>query len=218
MDVEKLRNYISIVVIANFYPEEVNLGWIQEKGIVFPSEASYGLTKRLERNLSIFKVSKSIEIVCNNERLQVTGLVAEQKRVVEVARDIFIHARHSNVIGLGINAALEFTFYKQEDGVEFGNYFVPLKKWERFFEVPRVLDFTIRDNKDPKHTKRIKSINIRSISPKITAFGNIARVRMSVNNSISVDNEEEIVSIIEKAVDYTDEFWTECEVIISKIQ
>ena len=217
MEVQKLRNYISIVIIADFYPEEVNLGWVQDKGIVFPSEASYGFTKRLERNLSVFKVSKSIEIVCNNERLQVTGLVAEQKRVIDVANDIFIHARHSNVIGIGINAALEFTFYKQEDGVEFGNYFVPMRKWERFFEVPRVLDFTIRDNKDPKQTKRIKSINIRSISPKITAFGNIAKVRMSVNNSISVDREEEVVSLIEKTANYADDFWTECDVIISEI-
>ncbi len=217
MIVEKERNFVSVVIIAAFRPETINLQWVKDKSIIFPSEASCGSTRRLEKNLSVFNVSKSIEIVCTNDRLQVTGLMEEQTRVVDICRYIFRLSQHEDILSVGINAAIEFTFHSHEDGYEFGNYFIPLKKWEKYMEEPRVLDFTIRDNKDPQTTKRIKSINIRSIKPKITAMGNIARVRMSVNNNFSIDDESEALSIIETALIYTDEFWKESESILSEI-
>jgi hypothetical protein len=77
MEVEKLRNYISIVIIGSFVPDRITAEWVAEKGIVPEKAAQKKRTRRLERNLSVFNISNSIEVVVTNERLQVTGLVGD---------------------------------------------------------------------------------------------------------------------------------------------
>ena len=110
MEVEKLRNYISIVIIGNFVPDKITAEWVAEKGIVSERAAQNKRTRRLERNLSVFNISNSIEVIVTNDRLQVTGLVDDQTEVVDIMHGVFNLSQHKDVIGVGINAVYEFTF------------------------------------------------------------------------------------------------------------
>lgn len=218
MEVEKLRNYISIVIIGSFVPDRITAEWVAEKGIVPEKAAQKKRTRRLERNLSVFNISNSIEVVVTNERLQVTGLVGDQDEVVNITQGIFALCDHKDVIGVGINAAMEFTFKTVSDGDRFGEFFVPMDKWKNYFRKPSVFEITLRDNADPKEIGYDKAINIRSIASKrSTEEGNIAAVRMSVNNNFDVNDDNECRSIIKRSLEQTDDFWKQSEQIISNV-
>jgi hypothetical protein len=219
MEVEKLRNYISIVIIGSFVPDRITAEWVAEKGIVPEKAAQKKRTRRLERNLSVFNISNSIEVVVTNERLQVTGLVGDQDEVVSITQGIFALSDHKDVIGVGINAAMEFTFKTVSDGDRFGEFFVPMDKWKNYFRKPSVFEITLRDNADPKEIGYDKAINIRSIAPKrSTEEGNIAAVRMSVNNNFDVNDDDECRSTIKKSLELTDDFWKQSDQIISDVR
>ena len=218
MNIEKLRNYIGIVIIGSFVPDKITAEWVADKGIVSEKAAQKKRTRRLERNLSVFNISNSLEVVVTNDRLQVTGLVDDQDEVIGVAQGIFNLSDHKDVIGVGINAVLEFTFKTVADGDKFGEYLVPMDKWNKYFRKPSVYELTLRDNADPKETGYDKAINIRSIaSRRSTAEGNIAAVRMSANYNFDVNNENECRSVIKRALEITDEFWKQSDQIISAI-
>ena len=219
MEVEKLRNYISIVIIGSFVPERITAEWVAEKGIVPEKAAQKKRTRRLERNLSVFNISNSIEVVVTNERLQVTGLVGDQDEVVSIIQGIFALSDHKDVIGVGINAAMEFTFKTVSDGDRFGEFFVPMDKWKNYFRKPSVFEITLRENADPKEIGYDKAINIRSIASKrSTEEGNIAAVRMSVNNNFDVNDDDECRSTIKKSLELTDDFWKQSDQIISDVR
>lgn len=219
MEVEKLRNYISIVIIGGFAPDRITAEWVAEKGIVTEKAAQKKRTRRLERNLSVFNVSNSIEVVVTNERLQVTGLVCDQDEVVSIIQGIFALSDHKDVIGVGINAAMEFTFKSVSDGDRFGEFFVPMDKWKNYFRKPSVFEITLRDNADPKEIGFDKAINIRSIASKrYTEEESIAAVRMSVNNNFDVNDDNECRSIINRSLEITDDFWKQSDQIISDVR
>ena len=219
MEVEKLRNYISIVIIGSFVPDRITAEWVAEKGIVPEKAAQKKRTRRLERNLPVFNISNSIEVVVTNERLQVTGLVGDQDEVVSITQGIFALSDHKDVIGVGINAAMEFTFKTVSDGDRFGEFFVPMDKWKNYFRKPSVFEITLRDNADSKEIGYDKAINIRSIASKrSTEEGNIAAVRMSVNNNFDVNDDDECRSTIKKSLELTDDFWKQSDQIISDVR
>lgn len=219
MEVEKLRNYISIVIIGSFVPDSITAEWVAEKGIVPEKAAQKKRTRRLERNLSVFNISNSIEVVVTNERLQVTGLVGDQGEVVSIIQGIFALSDHKDVIGVGINAAMEFTFKTVSDGDRFGEFFVPMDKWKNYFRKPSVFEITLRDNADPKEIGYDKAINIRSIASKRSIEeGSIAAVRMSVNNNFDVNDDNECRSIIKRSLEITDDFWKQSDQIISDVR
>lgn len=219
MEVEKLRNYISIVIIGNFVPDKITAEWVAEKGIVSERAAQNKRTRRLERNLSVFNISNSIEVIATNDRLQVTGLVDDQTEVVDIMRGVFNLSQHKDVIGVGINAVYEFTFKTVADGDRFGEYFVPMEKWNRYFKKPSVYEITLRDNADPKEIGYDKAINIRSITSKRSSKeGNIAAVRMSVNNNFDVSSDEECLNVIGRTLAITEEFWMQSDQIIADVK
>ena len=219
MEVEKLRNYISIVIIGNFVPDKITAEWVAEKGIVSERAAQNKRTRRLERNLSVFNISNSIEVIATNDRLQVTGLVDDQIEVVDIMQGIFNLSQHKEVIGVGINAVYEFTFKTVADGDKFGEYFVPMDKWNRYFKEPSVYEITLRDNADPKEIGYDKAINIRSIiSKRSSKEGNIAAVRMSVNNNFDVSSDEGCLNVIGRTLAITEDFWKQSDQIIADVK
>ena len=219
MEVEKLRNYISIVIIGNFVPDKITAEWVAEKGIVSERAAQNKRTRRLERNLSVFNISNSIEVIVTNDRLQVTGLVDDQTEVVDIMHGVFNLSQHKDVIGVGINAVYEFTFKTVADGDRFGEYFVPMEKWNRYFKKPSVYEITLRDNADPKEIGYDKAINIRSITSKRSSKeGNIAAVRMSVNNNFDVSSDEECLNVIGRTLAITEDFWMQSDQIIADVK
>lgn len=219
MEVEKLRNYISIVVIGVFSPDKITAEWVIKKGIVSAEAAQNKETIRLERNLSVFMITQSIEIVATRDRIQITGLVDDQDKVVGITLLILALSEHGDVKGTGVNAVYEFTFKNISDGDKFGEYFVPMDKWNGLFKMPSVYELTLRDNANPKEVGYDKAINIKSIAPKrSTSEGNIAAVRMSANYSFDVNSEEECSRIIKEATRYTNEFWSQSDQIIAGIR
>lgn len=214
-----MRNYISIVIIGNFVPDKITAEWVAEKGIVSERAAQNKRTRRLERNLSVFNISNSIEVIVTNDRLQVTGLVDDQTEVVDIMHGVFNLSQHKDVIGVGINAVYEFTFKTVADGDRFGEYFVPMEKWNRYFKKPSVYEITLRDNADPKEIGYDKAINIRSITSKRSSKeGNIAAVRMSVNNNFDVSSDEECLNVIGRTLAITEDFWMQSDQIIADVK
>ena len=218
MEVEKLRNYISIVVIGAFSPENITAEWVVEKGIFSAEAAQNKVTRRLERNLSVFMLSKSIEVVATRDRIQITGLVDDLDEVVGISLGILSLSDHGDIKGTGINAVYEFTFKCVSDGDRFGEFFVPMDKWNGIFKKPSVYELTLRDNAAPKDVGYDKAINIKSINPiRSTSEGNIAAVRMSANYSFEVNSEAESCCIIKDAIRFTDEFWNQSDRLIAGV-
>ena len=218
MEVEKLRNYISLVVIGAFSPENITAEWVVEKGIVSAEAAQNKVTRRLERNLSVFMISRSIEVVATRDRIQITGLIDDQDEVVGMSLGILSLSEHGEIKGTGVNAVYEFTFKCVSDGDRFGEFLVPMDNWNGIFKKPSVYELTLRDNADPKEVGYDKAINIKSItSVRSTSEGDIAAVRMSANYSFNVNSEEESCRIIKDATRFTDEFWAQCDQIIAGV-
>jgi hypothetical protein len=218
MEVEKLRNYISIVVIGVFSPDKITAEWVVEKGIVSAEAAQNKVTRRLERNLSVFMLTRSIEVVATRDRLQITGLIDDQDEVVGITLGILSLSEHGNIKGTGVNAVCEFTFKSISDGDRFGEFFVPMDKWNGIFKKPSVYELTLRDNADPMEVGYDKAINIKSItSVRSSSEGDIAAVRMSANFSFNVKAEDESCHIIKEATRFTDEFWAQFDQIIAGV-
>lgn len=218
MNVEKLRNYISVVVIGDFHPDKITAEWLVEKGIVSEESAQYKRILRLERNLSVFLISRNIEVLATRDRIQVTGLVDDQDEVINISIGILKLSEHSNLKGVGVNPVLEFTFQSVEDGDKFGESLIPMNKWKGYFKIPSLFEVTLRDNADPKEIGYDKAINIRSITPRQLDDGkSIASVKMSANYSFGVSTDEDCMRLLKNTAKYSDEFWAQSDQIIANI-
>lgn len=219
MNVDKLRNYISIVVIGDFHPDKITAEWLVEKGIVSEKFDQDKRILRLERNLSVFLISHNIEVLATRDRIQVTGLVDDQEEVITISLGILRLSEHSNLKGAGINAVLEFSFQSVEDGDKFGEFLISKDKWKEYFKIPSIYEVTLRDNADPKEIGYDKAINIRSIAARQSEEGkSIPSVRMSANYSFDVSTDEDCLSLMKNTTKYSDEFWSQADQIIADIK
>lgn len=219
MKVNKLGNVVCLVVTGEFNPELITAQRVVEYDILNKEECGTLETRRLDASLSVFTISGNIEVLCSKERLQVSGTGEVSNRVPDLTKNLLISAGITKVNSVGVNAFVDFTFDKPEDGHQFGNYFIPLPFWQDYLRDGRVLEFTIAENERREYPDSTNSINIRSIkSRKLPDGRRVAAVRMSSNYDYRLNTMDQCIAVISKSLDDVNDFWGKSDSILSKVQ
>ena len=219
MKVNKLGNVVCLVVTGEFNPDLITAQRAVEYDILNKEECRQLGTRRLDASLSVFTISSNIEVLCSKERLQVLGTGDVSNRVPDLTKKLIISAGISKVDSVGVNAFVDFTFDKPEDGHQFGNFFIPLPFWQDYLRDGRVLEFTIAENKRSEYPDSTNSITIKSIQSRKLADGRrVAAVRMSSNYDYRLNTVEQCLEVITKSLDDVNDFWGKSDSILSKVQ
>lgn len=219
MKVNKLGNVVCLVVTGDFNPELITAQRAAEYDILSKEECGQLETRRLDASLSVFTISSNIEVLCSKERLQVLGTGDVSNRVPDLTKQLVISAGISEVDSVGVNAFVDFTFDKPEDGHQFGNFFIPLSFWQDYLRDGRVLEFTIAENSMKDYPDSTNSITIKSIkSRKLPDGSRVAAVRMSSNYDYRLDTVEQCLEVISKSLNDVNDFWRKSDSILSRVK
>ena len=219
MQINSLRNAVRLVITGEFDPEKITAQRAIEYNIVTQEESCQIETRKLDSSLSVFIISKKIEVICNKGYIQVMGPGDVSDRIPDITKKLLISSGFEKVDSVGVNAFVDFTFSKPEDGLQFGNFFVPLDFWQEYLRDGRVLEFTIEENQKHTYPDSTNSINIRSIPSKKLADGrSVAAVRLSCNYDFRLDSIEKCIEVFDKSLSLFNKFWSDSDSIIGRVQ
>lgn len=218
MEIKRLGNLVGLVITGDFSPEFITAQWAIDNSVLTEEECCKTQTRRLDASLSVFTISKDIEVLCTKDRLQVTSTGEFSSRVPDITKRILLNSGTSNITSIGVNALFDFTFNRRSDGYQFGNFFIPLSFWKDYLRDGRVFEFTIAENKTQVFPDSTNSINIKSIPSKKLADGTpVAAVRMSGNYDFRLSSIEHCIKVIERSMDLFSDFWQKSNDIINKV-
>lgn len=219
MEVKKLGNVVCLVITGKFDPEMITAQRTVDYNLVTREESCQIVTRKLDSSLSVFNIAKKIDVFCNKERLQVVGPGEVSDRIPDITRKLLLSSGVEIVDSVGVNAFVDFTFNKREDGIQFGNFFVPLAFWQNYLRDGRVFEFTIAENQRQIYPDSTNSFNIKSIRSRELPNGQrVAAVRLSCNYDFRLDSIDNCVDVINRSLSLFNRFWKEADNIIGRIE
>ena len=220
METNKLQDIYTIVVVASIEsPYYIQASWMRDRNIINSDEWLKVNNVIVVPDTSRFKIGENMNFYCDKNRIQIgTNDSTKVARLQSIAEGIIasIDISDDKFKAVGINNEYLFTFKSIEDSIHFGDYFVPLNKWDSFFRTPRVLDFTITDESEQQELSPKKTIKISGIGTQENT--NIPIINANSNYHYKVKDRKEALIIISQASKTFQEFSEGFSSFINKIQ
>ena len=218
MEVEKLANVVGLVITGVLDPEKITAQRVINFDIVTKEEGRQIETLRLDSSLSVFTISKTIEVLCTKTRLQVLGTGEVSDRVSDITKKLLESSGFDDFSSLGVNAYVDFTFKRPEDCLQFGNFFIPLPFWQDYLRDGRVSEFTMKEDHNRSYPDYRKSFTIKSLHPRQLPDGKkVADVRLSVNYDFRLDSIGSCIDVIDRSLGFFNLFWEDADSIFKKV-
>lgn len=157
IDIVKVSEFYSVVLLGSFNPMIYHPYWLKDKGIIGEED----ITKEailVHEEVSSFKVGDWMQMVINKNRCEFKTPNADK---IIIMRDIIIGCLNAlpetPIIAFGINRGWIAQLSSNEAYYELGAKLTPLDLWKDNFENPRLRNIAIEDtdNKNFAGTKRL---------------------------------------------------------------
>lgn len=212
MQTNKLQDIYTIVVVASIEsPYYIQASWMRDRDIINSDEWKKVTNVIVVPDTSRFKIGENMHFYCDKNRIQIgTNDSTQVPRLQSIAEGIIacIDIPDDGIKAVGINNEYLFTFESKEDSIHFGDYFVPLNKWDALCKTPRVTEFTITDEIEQKGLTPKKTIKISGIDTLENT--NIPIINANSNYHYKVSGRQEALAIISNASkifgEFTDDF------------
>lgn len=208
MEIIKLQDTYTIVVVATIdTPFYVQASWMRDRNIINCDEWAKVHGVLVVPDASRFDIGESITFYCNKERLQIrTTDYTKIARVQSIADGIVasLDIPDDSFRAVGINNEFIFTFHSEDDSVRFGDTFVPLEKWKSMFNMPRVLEFSVKEAAFINKGEPCKTLKISSVGAQENS--NIPIINANSNYHHEVACRQEVKKVLSKATKFFNEF------------
>lgn len=215
MPKQPIKQTIALVVVGSMNPVIITPDWLEKKRIISEKERENCKISVIHPELTQFSVGWAV-IRIEPTRFQID---CDSLSYFEPAKDmlvsIFSILRETPVTALGINHALVFRTDGKQQYKEFGNFLVPLSRWEAEMTQPGVMSIEILDTPRKDGYKGYRRVRVEAANEVGTGSYNVAfnindhyDFENGATNLLDICNNNWELSF-KKARSITDSIWTQ---------
>lgn len=213
IELTKLSELYSLVIIGNFNPAIYHPSWLFEKNLI--SEKDINTEKLVITNeLTSFNIGKWMNVFVRPNQLEFKTNAADK---VIFMKDIILGCLYAlpedPVIAFGINKVIIAGVQNEKSYYELGSRLTPLDLWNKDFKNQRLKVLTIEDGNNPDFPGSRQMI---TISPSPSSPQNTSQYNIQINQNQHFDIDKSIQKAIH-VIEIINEHYISCFENMDKI-